>query len=406
MYLGAGAAGLIWHLVSGTTLDWPAAAQIACGFVGAGVTLALPWERHGPLVTRLSITAATVVVMALVPVYVRDPGMMMIPGMVAAMIGVATSWTWLVGFLLPVSVTMGVVLARESGDVRRALATAISSLLISIGIGACGIWLQGRMTRATATIQTARRTEAERASREAARAAADAERTRQGIEHREQLSRSLRQRVELVSGASRQVDEQTVTITAAVHDLATSVRSTTDAAEETADTVQEIAAASRRGNDLIDDLHEAGRHIAGMVEDITALSSQTNMLALNATIEAARAGEAGRGFAVVANEVKELAMRTADAAAQITGVVDEIQDRAKRSSEAMDTIVDMVDGLAGAQSTLESAMAEQTTAIDRISTATTEEADGIADIARAIAEIDREAAELVEPPPPASATTR
>ncbi|MBP8270902.1 MAG: HAMP domain-containing protein [Sphaerotilus sp.] len=87
---------------------------------------------------------------------------------------------------------------------------------------------------------------------------------------------------------------------------------------------------------LMQALERSVSRVAEVNAVIDDIAFQTNLLAINASIEAARAGEAGKGFSVVAGEIRQLANRCGDAAAEVRGLIESTTDQTGCSLRAIE----------------------------------------------------------------------
>jgi len=182
------------------------------------------------------------------------------------------------------------------------------------------------------------------------------------------------------------------------------------ALEETSSSIEEMSSMTKQNaanatqadslmsevNQVIKEAHEAmteltismssisrsSQETSKIIKTIDEIAFQTNLLALNAAVEAARAGNAGAGFAVVAAEVRNLAVRAAEAAkstaSMIETTVGNINDGSglmNRTNEAFGAVSEKV--------------AKVAQLVTEISAASREQAEGIDQINSVVAQMDR-----------------
>lgn len=102
--------------------------------------------------------------------------------------------------------------------------------------------------------------------------------------------------------------------------------------EEMTATTQELAATATHLSSGLDDIQSIGNSVINEVKKtddilrfVSDVAANSNLLGLNAAIEAARAGEHGRGFAVVAEEIRKMAVNSAEAVNDIKDILNNIR---------------------------------------------------------------------------------
>lgn len=180
--------------------------------------------------------------------------------------------------------------------------------------------------------------------------------------------------------------EETV---ASVEEISSMVNSNASSAKQAADLSKEGCQLAEKGESeiraLVSNMSELSKSSAKIEEIITIIDDiafQINLLALNAAVEAARAGEQGKGFAVVAEAVRNLAQRSAVAAKDINTLIQENVEKIKFGSQAADASGE-------ALTTIVNSVRNIATLVSEISSSSEEQAKGLAQITKAMNELDK-----------------
>ena len=213
----------------------------------------------------------------------------------------------------------------------------------------------------------------------------------------------IRESAEAIASSSRQIaagnenlsqrtDQQAASLAetaSSLEQITATVRQTADYADQARDASLSVDGRARSAGDVatrtteaMSNIREASEKITSIIKAIDDIAFQTNLLALNASVEAARAGDQGRGFAVVAQEVRMLAGRSAEEAAQIRRLVDDSVAKVSEGEHLVKASSQHLQEIIGSLSSV-------TRYVTEIADATKEQSMGIEQINQAVSQLDQ-----------------
>ncbi|MFG1607988.1 methyl-accepting chemotaxis protein [Actinoplanes sp. NPDC049265] len=184
-----------------------------------------------------------------------------------------------------------------------------------------------------------------------------------------------------VAGSAGEVSRNVQTVASGSEEMGSSIREIAQNAGQAVEIAGQAVTVTHSTTETMTRLDVSSQEIGAVIKVITSIAEQTNLLALNATIESARAGDAGKGFAVVAGEVKDLAQETARATEDISRRVQAIQADTAGAVAAIQEVSRIIGQINDYQTTIASAVEEQTATTSEMNRSVAEAASGAGQIA-------------------------
>lgn len=211
----------------------------------------------------------------------------------------------------------------------------------------------------------------------------------------------IKKEIEKLNQLTKQVDSQLKLALVSARRAQDSAGLGREATRATVTQMIAIASVVEDGVARMKRLTERSRQIKQVLDFITSVAEQTDMLALNAAIEAARVGEQGRGFTVVAEEIRKLAVESAQAASEVGALILEVRNDIAEASGAISQGAgsvamgkEIVEKMDHDFEAIANTVTVNSTMIQEISHVSKEQAMAADEILRAIGEISQAALQI------------